>query len=509
MRRTAFALLLLMSLAFAAPARADLPSLELRWHLDDFDAQALTTPDSSGHGRFGQESTAVQIVSGRFGNAFHFGGETVTSPSVAALQPAAVTLSAWVRAPSNPNAGGSAPARIAGLGGCGTAAYALKVAPDGAAIFTAAGTASPAAAPLMMWDGFWHSLTGVFASNRVMLYLDGHLVGSTASAGPINYAANPGAFSAGACPAGAEQYKGDLDELRVYSSALSAADIAWLSGTPQGAPPPVLPPPGSPAVTVGARLPLDQIGAGNTAPDVSGNGNGGNTVAATLTTGKYAGALDYASSGTSSGFLIDDNQYLHPQQFTISTWVKYTRTVNDHSRTIIGKGAGDVPPLQCSSHSWALRLGANDSSVMTSGLQFYVNLFKSDGGQIFLTPPVVPYTEVFDGNWHAVAASYANGTARVYVDGALKGSAAAPGAEEVDYSSRYPISRIGVGRYPDPSCALQGFRFPGAMDDLRIYDRELTGAQIAAIHGASSPAPDPPLPTSPDPTPAPSPTPTP
>src|SRR4051794_5837060 len=47
MRRAALAPLLML-LAFAAPARADLPSLELRWHLDGFDQQALTTPDSSG-----------------------------------------------------------------------------------------------------------------------------------------------------------------------------------------------------------------------------------------------------------------------------------------------------------------------------------------------------------------------------------------------------------------------------------------------------------------------------
>jgi hypothetical protein len=511
-------------------ARADLPSLELRWHLDEFDAQALTTLDSSGRDRAGTLSTRVPTVAGRFASGFGFGtsGAAVTTPSASALQPAGLSLAAWVRAPSNPNAGGSGPQRIAGLGGtadCGQTAYALQVAPDGTVTFNVADAsdtdvASFGAGPLQVWDGAWHALVGVYSNGSLYLYLDGNYVGGLGAhkdvTGPLSYGANPGPFAAGGCPLGAQQYMGELDEVRLYSSALADTDIAWLSRPPAGAAPPVLPAPPSALENVSARLPMDQIDPGTTTPDISGHNNTGKSVAATTTLGKYANALDFASSGTSSGLLIDDNADLHPQQFTVSTWVKYTRTINDQSRTIVGKSAGDVPPRYCSAHSWALRLGVNDTSVMTSGLDFYVSVFTHDGGQTFLEPPIVPYGQVFDGTWHAIAASYANGTAKVYVDGALSTSAALPASaigpggfpEEVDYSWRFSNNQIGVGRYPDPTCALQGFRFPGAIDDLRIYDRELTPAEIAAIQTASSPAPDPIATAAPTPTPPPTPTPT-
>jgi hypothetical protein len=263
---------------------------------------------------------------------------------------------------------------------------------------------------------------------------------------------------------------------------------------------------GTRAVVVSARLPLDQIDAGNTTPDISGSGSTGKSVSATVVGGKYANALSFPSVG--DGFLIDDNENLHPQTLTISTWVKYTRGINDHSRTIVGKGAGDAAPRKCSSHSWALRNAAGDGTPNnpTTGLQFYVNVLRPDSTQEFLAPPIIPYNEVYDGTWHAVAASYGNGSASLYLDGNLKGTATLPAGVigPVDYTSgHYSNSQVGVARYPDPSCSLEGFRFPGALDDLRIYDRVLTQAQIQAIHTATSPAPDPPLSSTATPTPTP------
>ena len=507
-------LLVLVFLAFGlfvVSASADEPSMELRWHLDEIHdfGESLGVFDSSGRNRAADVSGDVRPVAGRFAGGVGFGaGGLISTPAPPALENGFLTLTTWVRAPSNPNADGTGPQRILGLGGdsdCNKFAYALTLDPSGSVTFDVRDDnneiiKSKALRPLQLWDGFWHSVIAEVSGAKIYLFIDGEYYGDpgTPIAAPVDYADNSGPFAAGGCPAGGQSYTGELDEVRAYSTDLGPGETAWLGHPPQGAPAPVLPVPPSSylPIDVSARLPLDQIDSDATTPDISGQNNKGKNVEATITPGKYGNALDFSTSGTSSGFLIDDDEYLHPQEFTVSTWLKYTRGVNDHSRTIVGKGAG-AAGLNCSSHSWALRNAAGDgtSDNPTTGLQFYVNVFTHDGGQTMVTPPILPYGQVYDGTWHAVAASYANGTAKLYLDGVLKGTADVPASaigpsgvpEEVDYGPRYFYDWIGVGRYPDPDCALAGFRFPGALDDLRIYDRELTPGEIAAIHGSSSP----------------------
>jgi glucose/arabinose dehydrogenase len=81
---------------------------------------------------------------------------------------------------------------------------------------------------------------------------------------------------------------------------------------------------------------------------------------------------------------------------------------------------------------------------------------------------------VNDGQWHLVALTRdaASGRVQVYVDGALGGEAvSATGAKTTPFAS--------LGRIEDTSGAID--YFAGSLDDVRVYDRVLSAAEIAAL----------------------------
>lgn len=74
-------------------------------------------------------------------------------------------------------------------------------------------------------DGFWHQLVGVFDKGTSSLYVDGQLAARTFNNGYSNNAAN---FIVGGLGGVGSFYNGLVDEVRVYDSALSGVDVAYL-----------------------------------------------------------------------------------------------------------------------------------------------------------------------------------------------------------------------------------------------------------------------------------------
>jgi hypothetical protein len=96
-----------------------------------------------------------------------------------------------------------------------------------------------------MWNDQWHMLAGTYDGATVRLYLDGTEVGSTPAMGNIAYnLASTNDFVIGTLkdPACVEQtnFSGSIDEPRVYSRALTPAEIALLAD-PSAVTPPELP----------------------------------------------------------------------------------------------------------------------------------------------------------------------------------------------------------------------------------------------------------------------------
>jgi hypothetical protein len=266
---------MLVAVAFAVAPLAHSADPELRgqWHLDTGHTQddaTNFTPDSSGNGLDAVVRYATE-VDGRFDKAFHYTEASLTQTSSPLLRPAQLTTLAWVRRTGTPGPYRYIVAQGSGSS-CTSSAYALYTSYEGIAseggmdfYVTNGSTAyhAPSVAASQVWDGNWHMIAGTFDGATARFYLDGHEVGSgTSVPGAINYSQTDTNFRIGRYgPAFTEpcaevtSFNGDVDEVRVYGRALTAAEIAalagetWTTPPPVGADPPPPPPPPPPDTT--------------------------------------------------------------------------------------------------------------------------------------------------------------------------------------------------------------------------------------------------------------------
>jgi len=177
----------------------------------------------------------VPFVPGRVGLAFNFPLvdqiiPNISAPRSASLEPAAVTVMAWVNHSGNPGANSYIVSK--GASQCVAASYALYTGSAGHNLrfYVSDGSTfveSPDASA-SVWDGNWHLVAGTYDGASVRLYVDGAEVGSGTPAGlAINYALPDNSnlyFGAyfGSCTLG---FKGSIDEVRVFNRALSASEI--------------------------------------------------------------------------------------------------------------------------------------------------------------------------------------------------------------------------------------------------------------------------------------------
>jgi hypothetical protein len=92
-------------------------------------------------------------------------------------------------------------------------------------------------------------------------------------------------------------------------------------------------------------------------------------------------------------------------------------------------------------------------------------------------------SRVDDGEWHQVAAVFegASRMGQIYVDGRQEGRAVLPDA----HLAAGPAPRWSIGR-----AARTGTPFRGAIDDVRVFGRALSAAEILALHRCGSGADD-------------------
>ena len=78
-------------------------------------------------------------------------------------------------------------------------------------------------------DGRWHHLTGVYDGERISLYVDGLLDNFAEASGAIDRNSQPVLIGANS-EMPAREFKGAVDEVRIYARALSPGEIAVLAG---------------------------------------------------------------------------------------------------------------------------------------------------------------------------------------------------------------------------------------------------------------------------------------
>ena len=172
------------------------------------------------------------------------------------------------------------------------------------------------------------------------------------------------------------------------------------------------------------------------------------------------GVDDYVEIDNSHSMLAGSNAV------TVSLWIK-TYTTNPEGLTgghLVTKGeAGSPSAFTCAVHNNAanrlrIRYKLSDTDYQTG-----------------------VYTDVnyWDDEWHHLAYVIASGDQRIYFDGVEVGSSTNTG--DFNLSDDTDPVRIGAA-YFDPSGTYTAY-FDGTIDDVRIYDRALSEAEIADMVG--------------------------
>ena len=197
------------------------------WKLDE--QSGSTASDSSGNGNtgtvvFGDGAWTSGLVNG----ALFFDGESTqvlvtNSPS---LNPAnAITISTWVNAGDWFNN-----TRVLEKGKSDNQ-YGLWINNSGQLEFLLAGVTNGILITSPPSTAAWHHLAATYNGTSISLYIDGQLAAQHSASGPLTITTDP--LAIGGKPSGGPLFAfyGVIDDVRIYSSALSASQIAQLFNT--------------------------------------------------------------------------------------------------------------------------------------------------------------------------------------------------------------------------------------------------------------------------------------
>ena len=209
-------------------------------------------------------------------------------------------------------------------------------------------------------------------------------------------------------------------------------------------------------------------GEGN-ANDLLGGNNGIPQGGVTYTAGKVGEAFSFDGS---TGFLATSDQVNNPQSFTLECWFK----------TAVAQGPGGVLIGFC-----------GDQTDTGGGYDRFIYLdddgflhFGVYNNNPFTADSPLPYN---DGGWHHVAATLSTTTgASLYVDGTLVANNPNVTSAQ-NYNGYWRIGEDNINGWPYQPSSSQAdgeAYFYGAMDEVSIYARVLSAAQIQSIYNAGS-----------------------
>ena len=185
--------------------------------------------DASGNGNAGAIGSASWTTTGRYGNALSFNGSSarVTVNDSASLDlTTAMTLEAWVL----PTAGGSVWRDVVYKGPDDI--YYLESSSHMNRPATGGTFASPLFGTSALPLNVWSHLAATYDGAMLRLYVNATQVASRAQTGPI--ATSSGTLTIGGDAFYGQHFAGRIDEVRVYSTALSASQIQADMNAPIG-----------------------------------------------------------------------------------------------------------------------------------------------------------------------------------------------------------------------------------------------------------------------------------
>jgi type II secretory pathway pseudopilin PulG len=203
--------------------------------------------------------------------------------------------------------------------------------------------------------------------------------------------------------------------------------------------------------------------SGLTATDSSNNGNNGilmNMVGDEWIGGAVGGALNFDEN---NDYVAIQNLHYDSgghAEITVTAWI---RTDSSGNQIIASYDRNEY---------WRLEINGSGAGPGQIGWDVYTSTGQVDYGST---------TRVDDGAWHHVAAVFDNGTMIIYIDG--NPETPASGGSTFGRGTRTRYGFLGVG---SEATSFDGNKnptnyFDGDMDDVRIYNRALSAAEISRL----------------------------
>jgi hypothetical protein len=299
-------------------------------------------------------------------------------------------------------------------------------------------------------DGQWHHVAYVYDQSEggsTSLYVDGVLDATQANSGAWGWPATQQLEFGSSHDPFWKPLDGFLDDVMIHNRQLTEAEITATAG-------------GAPVTDSSlvlrlnfAAAPVGDVIVDSSASNNSGTNSGADWVAAD---GTHNGVMRFLPPLTTQ-ISVASAPDLDAGTGTIAFWMKSSGNTGpgDFASILFDRrtgGLGDVIAMQ------------DDGAlfVQAQGFGTGVNSFSTQG-------------KVSDDVWHHVAYVYdqsAAGYIKIYIDGALSGSNSNTGewAWPVDQPLEFGLSHDNYW-----------FAFNGEMDDIRVYNRALTDAEITQV----------------------------
>jgi RHS repeat-associated protein len=391
------------------------------------ETSGTTAIDKSGNNNTGTLENLTRVTYGRYGRGVEFDSSTdkLTVPHSASLVPSgAITMEAWLR----PDASGTNQPIFSkpGSTGCSSPSYYLAAStsaaapqPDVAGCATHFAGSSVYKLPVGMWS---HLAASIDSSHNAKIYLNGELIASGTTT------ASPGA-SIGSLVIGSG-FDGLIDEVRVYTRALSKAEIHsdMTMAVDSSAVPPAVP------VHSGliAGYGFEELeNAGTKVMDSSTLGNNG-TIGATSTRtpgGRFGAGLSFGEASVTHSTALSVSK-----GSTFEMWT-YLNATPGSTMDLLELGASNYK-VGIWSGGWVYAIAGEGFAI-------------TEGANGTLTP----------NQPHHVALTVEGTSMKIYIDGVQKATAVTSKLVDAkNLKMKAPIN--------------------GRLDEVRIYSRALTLAEI-------------------------------
>src|SRR3989338_7380524 len=434
------------------------------WTFDE--GTGLRANDFRGKNNYGTLSgtTKPTWVSGKHGKALSFDGTSgyVDAGNQSSVNlTTAITASVWIKYNVDPKT-----LRYNGIISkqVSTNAYQLQTYSTDGRIEFVIGTGVTAAASIsntVLKQGAWYHIVGTFDGSNVRMYVNGIADGTPAPyVGTIPISSNN--LVIGKNYDGTNKFfNGLIDDVRIYSRALSAAEVYNLYKS------------GSQVVNKIEPVRLNQGLVGywsfdgntlyNNVADLSGSGNHGLLQPVTATSSmKVAGKLGQALKFNGSSTYLEHGDVLDIglSNWSVAVWVKTADKTTSYT------GIVQKADSSADDGRWALVLNNQKAQAV----------FDTGSSNV-----VTSNTSISDGKWHYIVSTWnRTGKMTLYVDGSSDGT-------PVDISSAAAFNAITnkslrVGSYTLSGSANASNFFNGLIDDVRIYNRALNPSEIKALY---------------------------